>query len=158
MSPESPVHSSRFFEWRDEWTLEVGFMDEDHRMLADRLSRIARKFGDWPETARVEIDAASLLAGLDDLGHHVREHFAREEDVMRTLRYPDFPAHKSEHAILLAEYSMMVREIRESGSTLLNLSALEALKTWLMGHVLEADRQLAEFLKNAENGSGGRTD
>lgn len=152
------MHPSRFFEWRDDWTLDVGFMDEDHRMLAGMLSRIAREFGDWSGTVPRETDASALLTALDDLGCHVREHFGREEEVMRTLGYPEFPAHKSEHAILLAEYSMMVREIRESGSTRLDMSALDSLKTWLMGHVLEADKQLAEFLKDGENGSGGKVD
>ena len=143
----------RFFEWRDCWTLEVGFMDDDHRLLADVLNRIARDFGDWsgppglPGVATGR-SASDLLGALDDLGQHVRGHFQREEDVMRTLDYRDYPAHKSEHDILLAEYAVMVRGIRASGRETLDISTLETLKDWLMGHVLEVDRQLAEFLKN----------
>lgn len=150
----------RFFEWRDCWTLEVGFMDDDHRLLAELLNRIARDFGDWPDPSGIRgvgagRSASALLGVLDDLAEHVRGHFQREEDVMRTLDYPDYPAHKSEHDILLAEYAVMVREIRASGRELLDISTLETLKDWLMGHVLEVDRQLAEFLKNAPEQESG---
>ncbi len=143
-----------FFEWRDCWTLEVGFMDEDHRLLARLLNRIARDFGDWSDPSGIPGVAtgrsgSALLEALDDLAQHVRDHFQREEDVMRTLGYPDYPAHKSEHDILLAEYAVMVRGMRASGRELLDISTLETLKDWLMGHVLEVDRQLAEFLKHA---------
>jgi hemerythrin-like metal-binding protein len=150
----APAGIHRFFEWRDEWTLEVGFMDEDHRMLAGALNRLARDFGvpagiAAPASYAPGRGSPCLVAALNRLGRHVREHFLREEDVMRTLDYPDFPSHKSEHDILMAEFSMMVREVKESGDGHLDLAFLEALKTWLMGHVLDVDRQLAEFLKGA---------
>ncbi len=150
----------RFFEWRDCWTLEVGFMDDDHRFLAELLNRIARDFGDWPDPSGIPgvgkwRSTSDLLGVLDDLGQHVRGHFQREEDVMRTLDYPDYPAHKSEHDILLAEYAVVVRGIRASGRKALDISTLETIKDWLMGHVLEVDRQLAEFLKNAPEQESG---
>jgi hemerythrin len=142
-----------FFEWRAEWTLEVGFMDDDHRMLADMLNGLARRFG-RVGASNVDMSVgrdrgqSALLEALGELGKHTREHFQREEDVMRTLRYPDLVSHKSEHDLLLAEYTVMVREIRESGQADLGIDALESLKQWLMGHVLEFDKQLAEFLQN----------
>jgi len=152
----APVPLACFFEWRDDWTLDVGFMDEDHRMLADMLNRIARDFGERSGTspsrkASPGENAAAMFTALDELAAHAREHFHREEDVMRTLGYPDFAAHKSEHGMLLAEYSVMVREIRESGETHLDMTTLDALKQWLMGHVLDVDRQLAEFLKRTDD-------
>jgi hemerythrin-like metal-binding protein len=148
-APELPP---RFFEWRDDWTLDVGFMDEDHRLLASMLNRIARDFGAWPGTLPRDGDAPVMLAALEDLGRHVREHFGREEEVMRTLGYPDYPAHKGEHTMLLAEYGVLVREIRGAGQAALDVSELNALKAWLMGHVLDADRRLADFLKSPDNG------
>jgi hemerythrin len=135
-------------------------MDEDHRALAGILNRLARDFGVSPGTAARKVRASRhgspcLIAALNRLGKHTREHFLREEDVMRTLDYPGFPAHKSEHDMLLAEFSMMVREIRESGQGRLEMVHLEALKAWLMGHVLDVDRELAEFLKGAVEGAAG---
>jgi hemerythrin len=142
-----------FFEWRDEWTLEVGFMDEDHRLLAERLNALGCQFGcredqgggASPPTA---LRRTALLSALDELGREVRDHFQREEEVMRTLAYPGLTAHKAEHDLLLAEYRLLVREIGDSAKTYLDVETLDSLKQWLMGHVLDMDRDLAAFLKN----------
>ena len=51
-----------FLVWRDEWTLDVGFMDDDHRALAGMLNRIAGEYGMWAAP-----DRANLGALFDDL-------------------------------------------------------------------------------------------
>jgi hemerythrin-like metal-binding protein len=138
-------------QWREEWTLEVGFMDEDHRHLADLLNAIARDWG-LPRGLGASGTGGTapeeFLARLEELADHTREHFRREEDVMRTLRYPDLPGHKSEHDLLLAELTVTLRRIRDSGADGLDRVMLHGLKDWLMGHVLEMDRSLADYLKN----------
>lgn len=138
-------------DWRNEWTLDVGFMDEDHRHLAALLNRLARDHGvraEAPGQPIADPGAASLHDALNALAREVRQHFHREEEVMRTDAYPDFGAHKADHDLLLAELSVLMRELRESGSACLTQAALEGLKDWLMGHVLDFDRPLAEFLKH----------
>jgi len=140
-------------EWRDQWTLDVGFMDEDHRALAHRLNHIAREW-EVPQDglappARHRAEALEhLVEALEELAVHVREHFEREEEVMRTVDYPEMVAHKGEHDLLLAEFRVTIRAIRDAGVAGLDRQTLESMKDWLMGHVLEVDRRLAEFLKN----------
>lgn len=139
-------------EWRDQWTLDVGFMDEDHRALARRLNEIAQDWGLSPDGIPPASQGAELLeclmAALEGLAVHIREHFEREEEVMRTVDYPEMAAHKGEHDLLLAEFRITIRTIREAGVAGLDQLTLESMKDWLMGHVLEVDRRLAEFLKN----------
>jgi hemerythrin len=139
-----------YLEWRDEWTLEVGFMDEDHRELAAMLSRIARDYGPPAAGSAHPIrqsDAPPLADALAELAAHTRAHFEREEEVMRVDDFPDLPRHKNEHDLLLAELSVTARELREFEAQWLGLDLLDSLKDWLLGHVLEMDRELAEFLK-----------
>ena len=146
-----PAHPG-FLDWRDEWTLDVGFMDEDHRSLAALLSRIARDYAP-PATAAYAIrrpDAPPLTDALAELAAHSRAHFEREEEVMRVDDFPGLRDHKSEHDLLLAELSMTVRELRRSGAQWLSQDLLDGLKDWLLGHVLEMDRELADFLKNPQ--------
>lgn len=160
-APLPHPHGRPLLDWRDEWTLDVEFMDDDHRHLAALLNEIARRWGPRGEDARLSADRGVpelLLNLLDDLGSHTREHFSREEAVMRTLRYPDLPAHKSEHDLLLAELTISVREIRERGSATIDFETLHGLKDWLVGHVLEMDRPLAAFLRGVRDdgiGDGG---
>jgi hemerythrin-like metal-binding protein len=138
-----------FFEWREQWMLDVGFMDEDHRNLADLLNTLARRYGRSDRPARRGTsERTELLEALEELGRQTRDHFRREEEVMRTLAYPGLATHKAEHDLLIAEYRAMVREISRSGSDRLEIETLEALKQWLMGHALDDDKELAVFLQH----------
>lgn len=137
--------ASPFLEWRDEWTVEVGFMDEDHRRLVALVNRLARDFGPHPAPSW---EGPSLAQALDELVQAARAHFHREEEVMRTDGYPDFDDHKADHDLLIAELSVLARELLESRTYRLDAAALDALKDWLLGHVLDVDRRLADFLKH----------
>lgn len=148
-----------FLEWRPTWTLDVGFMDEDHRGLVVLLNRLARDYGPrvGPDLFPVRCPEAPPLAeALAELDRRARAHFHREEEVMRVDGYPGLPEHKSEHDQLLAELSILGRGVRESGRQSLDAELLESLKDWLLGHMLEQDRELAEFLKRpGPPGEGG---
>jgi hemerythrin len=137
---------TRFFPWRDEWTLNVDFMDRDHRALAAQLSRLAEDLEIRSDTDGGAPNAVRLIVGLEEFGVLIRRSFRREEDVMFEADYPRLAEHKVEHDLLLAEYAAMMRELRSVGSTRLDLGALAALKQWLIGHALDADKSLAEFL------------
>ena len=153
--PHKQAHAG-YFEWRDEWSLEVGFMDEDHRALAAMMSRIARDYGP-PAAASAHLirqsDAPPLTDALAELAAHVRAHFDREEEVMRVDNFPGLWDHQNEHNLLLAELSVTTRELRDSRAQWLSLELLDGLKDWFLGHVLDMDRELAEFLKNPRSAS-----
>ncbi len=128
-------------------------MDEDHRCLAAILNHIAPDLcscadGGW----NWAIDAR-LLSRLETLGAHTREHFRREEQAMRDSDYPAFAQHKAEHDLLLAEYTVMLRDICSAGLQSLELGTLEALKQWLIGHVLDDDKALADYLLSNADGA-----
>jgi len=137
--------TTRFFRWRDEWILNVDFMDRDHRSLAAHLSRIAQDLENRSDSG-VAPDPARLVAGLEAFGVRIRGSFRREEDVMSEADYPRLAEHKVEHDLLLAEYAAMLREVRSAGGARLDLGGLAALKQWLIGHALDADKSLAAFL------------
>jgi hemerythrin-like metal-binding protein len=136
-----------FLVWRDEWTLDVAFMDDDHRFLASRLNRIAPDLRRCASGSASEIVANRLNRKLHVLGEHTREHFRREEYAMRETDYPGLVEHKSEHDLLLAEYTILMRDIQDAGlSGGMNMGVLDALKEWLIAHVLDDDRSLADYL------------
>jgi hemerythrin-like metal-binding protein len=131
--------------WQDTWTLHIDAMDGDHRALVALLGEIARRFTPQPDEAADAGGHEALMAALEDLGDRTREHFRNEEELMRSIGYPDLAAHRSEHALLVAEYVEMVRELRQQGVTRLEEETIAALRSWLVAHILGADRDLAEF-------------
>jgi hemerythrin len=147
-----------FFRWREQWCVGIEALDSDRRALAAILNHMALRFGEREDAA----DNGAILARrhgrapsalrywLDALRERAREHFAREEALMRATRYPDAGAHGGEHALMLAEYTALVRGIVARGEERLRLTDLEALKQWFMGHVLDMDKRLGRYLR--ENG------
>lgn len=131
--------------WQDSWTLSIDAMDSDHRALVALLGDLARRFAPPPGQAADAGGHNDLMAALEELGEHTREHFRREEELMRSLDYPGLAAHRSEHVLLLAEYVEMVRELRQQGVARLEEETISALRSWLVAHILDADRDLAKF-------------
>ncbi len=153
-----------FFRWREQWCVGIEALDRDRRALAAILNHIALRFGERSEARNQEPtdlnatvnapDAIGIAGGpaalrywLDVLGERAREHFAREDALMRATHYPDTAAHVSEHALMLAEYTVLVRSISARGDERLHLGDLDALKQWFLGHLLDLDKQLGAYLR-----------
>ncbi len=144
---------AKILTWREDWTLRIDTLDDDHRAIVDILLDIAGRFGtdsQCPQGQRPQAekgsggDADRLFAALDRLGSVTREHFRREEEFMRTINYPHLAEHRSEHALLMAEHTALKRELRERGVERLGAMELNDLKNWVVAHILGADRGFAE--------------
>lgn len=140
-----------FFRWREQWCVGIDALDRDRRAIAAIVNHIALRFGECngpglqaPSTAGAP---SALRYWLDALHQRVREHFNREEALMRLTHYPDTAEHAGEHALMLAEYTALVRDIIARGDERLRLEDLEALKQWFMGHVLDMDKHLGRYLR-----------
>ena len=64
---------------------------------------------------------------------------------MRSIDYPDLGAHRCEHALLYAEYVEMVRDLKRQSITRLESETVTSLRRWLMGHMLGADKEYADY-------------
>jgi hemerythrin len=152
ISPNSEAPIVKILTWRDEWTLGIDTLDDDHREIVDLLLEMAHRWGketESPEICAEGIDAANdytedLYSALERFGTAARRHFQREEEFIRTIDCPGLPDHQSEHALLMAEFTDIVRDLRERGVTKLGPQDLEALKQWVIAHILGADRKFAE--------------
>ncbi|MFD2113997.1 bacteriohemerythrin [Thiorhodococcus fuscus] len=134
---------SKLLTWRDEWSLHIDVLDKDHRALIERLSDICVRF--CPEaSAGRSGDAMALLDALSQLGDEMRQHLQREEDFMRAFDYEGVGEHQSEHALLLAEFTALLREWRAEGLHVFDESTQSVLSDWLLAHILGADREFAD--------------
>lgn len=145
---------AKILTWREDWTLRIDPLDDDHRRIVDLLLDIALRFRDEPDAAGrgdfgdTGVDPGGeggLYDALARLGEFTRNHFRREEEFMRTIDYPGLAEHRSEHALLMAEHTAMVRELRARGAERLAPEDLENLKHWVVAHILGADRGFADF-------------
>lgn len=144
--------------WRDEWCLGIDVLDADHRALIGHLIDISLRF--CPQAAMpmgihggIRIPGGSVFAGsgpadlvgaLAAFGEKVRAHFRREEAFMRAIDYPQAAEHEAEHVALMTEFGSMLREWRAHGITVLDETAQERVRHWLISHVLQSDREFAK--------------
>jgi hemerythrin-like metal-binding protein len=134
---------TRLLTWHDEWSLNIDVLDAEHRGLIEHLADICRRFG--PEASpRRSGDAFALIDALTDFGEAVREHVKREEELMEAIGYEDIAEHRTEHALLMAEYADQLRHWRAEGMNVFGEDAQEDARDWILDHILGADRDFAK--------------
>jgi hemerythrin len=148
--------------WQDTWNTRIDLLDTEHRELVEMLHELTQRFtraagsahqyanaldedSAPPDGAGLSAQHDALMAALDRLGERAREHFQHEEEFMRTINYPDLGAHRSEHVLLLAEYTEMVRDLKKLSITHLDPETVGALRRWLVGHMVAADKEYADY-------------
>jgi len=129
--------------WRDEWSLHIEALDKDHRALIERLADICLRFCPEASAGRAG-DAMAMLSALAELGEQVRAHFRREETFMQALGYEGLAEHRREHAMLMAEFTAMMREWRADSLHVFDAMMQGVIRDWLLAHILGADRDFAE--------------
>ncbi|MCB9957884.1 MAG: hemerythrin family protein [Rhodospirillaceae bacterium] len=125
--------------------LGVSEVDRDHHELETLLAQLS--------IASVDGNREHFTKLFNDMIEHSRDHFAREEILMRKGRCPSLELHSQEHkAILdrLARYAHALMLKRQ----LLRLDEIRALGTWLQRHADTADKNMAAHLRRHYAPSG----
>ncbi|MCX7151086.1 MAG: bacteriohemerythrin [Proteobacteria bacterium] len=119
---------------------EVGddFIDAQHRMLVNIISRLAgliEKKGSAEAVARV----------MHEIRKYAEFHFASEECFMFEIGYPGLALHEAVHSKLLGELSVRIGRVihhKASGEEVLSY-----LYAWLAGHVEHEDSKYMAYLR-----------
>lgn len=90
-------------------------------------------------------DYITLSGILERLAAYTREHFQREEDLMQSIAYPRYKAHKEQHRKLLERVTDLQQELNRARE-MVALETAELLRFWLSSHILLSDKHLADTL------------
>ena len=144
--------------WQESWTLGIELVDAEHQSLVDSVNQLAARFtldpaqaaeslgvAGWDTPGDPEANHVALISALEALAEQAREHFKHEEALMRAIDYPDLASHRSEHALLLAEYIEMVRDLDRQSLIHLESETVQSLHHWLVGHMVGADKDYANY-------------
>lgn len=130
------------FVWRDRYRLGVDEMDDEHKILIEKINTLVSGINEGQALA-------SLKKAFTDLADYTTEHFRDEENFMASIGYPQLPNHKIIHRKLLDQVAAFGSRF-DDGS--LNTSELVAfLNDWLIKHILGVDMRYAEFHKTGES-------
>jgi hemerythrin len=124
-----------YLTWSNDLAVGNNFIDGDHQKLIDMVNRLHELMS---EGKGKEV----LGKVLHNLITYTQEHFRREEDLMRKIRFPGLADHKAEHEKLLGQVLELQAKF-ESGAATLSIQVLHFLRDWLINHIGKSDKELA---------------
>ena len=130
-----------FIEWNPSLDVPHEKINEQHHTLVEAVNRLH-------EAVTSGAPDKSLTDLLLFLTNYVGQHFADEEDLMKSVDYPHYEEHRDIHRKLFlqvqARTGALIRGEAVDGPEL-----LEFLKTWLTDHILGTDAEMAKFVTDA---------
>ncbi len=118
--------------------LGVAEIDADHLKIADLLDAL---LGSQIDNA----DAAFSLIHLSNLVDAMCEHFVREEEIMRSVKYHRIQDHKHEHDNFMQNLSTILNN-NETDNSQITIDTITMIRDWKFEHIYAHDKPLAEFI------------
>lgn len=122
----------------DDYLIGLPAIDDDHRQLVQTINRIG-----------AEIEEASYALCVElfgDLEAAAEAHFAREEEILGGLRYPDIERHRAYHAELIRR----LRELQRLGESKIAKEALferfAKMADFVVDDIIRGDLEFKAFL------------
>jgi hemerythrin len=127
-------------EWDNSLSIGVKLIDEQHKMLIQRLSDLSRAI----EMTQGEVKIATTLDFMVD---YTDFHFTAEEKHMAEQNYQGLEYQKQQHAEFKSLLKQLVDDFEEEGPTkALSTSINIFLLNWLTKHIKGVDHKFGEFL------------
>ena len=116
------------------FVLGVAAMDATHREFVELVNRLGT------------CDRDRFVESFPALVSHTRAHFAAEEGMMETSRFPAIAEHRSEHARVLGDLEHLGTQLAKGRVRLARAYVSEQLPDWFALHAETMDSALAGHL------------
>jgi hemerythrin-like metal-binding protein len=119
--------------WDDSISVKVSEIDQQHKRLIGLINDLhdaMRRGKSQEKTGKI----------LTDLVEYTKEHFTREEAIMRKVGYPDLENHMRIHRELIGKVNEY-KHAYESGDSLITMEIMDFLKSWLINHIKGVDKK-----------------
>lgn len=128
------------FAWKDEYSVAVERLDEDHKKLFRLLNEL------YETTMQIK-GAIDPLPVIDQLREYSQYHFLAEEQYMRDCAFAELAAHRESHRDFKRRIDDLYLQCRDNRSDATR-DLIVLLGNWLLHHVLEEDRRYSTFKKD----------
>jgi hemerythrin len=117
-------------------------VDGQHKNLFKLINNLNLDLSD-KESKHLYNEAMEILSA------YVSTHFMTEEDLMKTISYPDYESHKLEHDSLKEQSEKLIKLFR-LGKVDLTATISKFLSDWLKNHIQVIDKKMIDWLKGQE--------
>jgi len=124
--------------WSDHYSVGVKAIDKQHEGLVNALNDL--------HAAMISGQARTVTGPLlHKLVSYTRDHFAAEETMMSSVRFPGLAEHKIKHRNLTEQVEEFVGRF-EDGESTLSVPLMTFLRDWLTTHILKEDKEYGPWL------------
>jgi len=126
-----------FIEWKNEYSVNVAEIDEQHRQLVVMINRLH-------DGMKARQGQSVLKETLADLASYAVGHFGTEEKYFNQFGYPSAPVHKIEHDRFVGKVVQYKKDF-DSGKVMMSMDVMDFLKNWLVSHIQGSDKKYSTF-------------
>ena len=121
------------FIWQSDYDIGHPMVDKQHQYLFELANNILEA------KTKSEMTKYVML-----LYKYVREHFRAEEALMKDIGYPEYPAHKKIHDMLLDKMVGISENINRGNWD--NDDIKVFMRDWILDHILVKDKVLGKYI------------
>jgi hemerythrin len=125
--------------WNESYSVQIDELDKQHQKLFDLINNFKQML--LSNTA-----SSPIMNIISEVKRYALMHFACEEKVMLEKGYSNIENHKLKHAEFNEKFSFYEDRLLK-GRAILPNDIADFLQNWLTSHILEEDKQYAEFYK-----------
>jgi hemerythrin len=125
--------------WREDYRVGIPLIDAEHL----HLFKLINEFHDRYRSGDMH---RQILLVLNRLVEYAEEHFQHEEALMREIEYPRLERQQDLHAKLYSSIFTLNEKLSLDGARA-DAETLRFLKHWILGHILEEDMDIGDFLR-----------
>lgn len=119
-------------QWSDYFSIKIKEMDEQHKKIISMLNSLVDLGRDK------SLSAVGII--IDQLVKYTKDHFLKEEDLMKKHEYPELSAHKLLHTNLIQTVDNLKKK-HSAGDPELVVDLSILLNDWLAEHILVEDKK-----------------
>jgi hemerythrin len=126
--------------WRNEFSVGVAEMDEQHKKLLGMINRLIEEQHSLTDPKTI----AELLTAMTD---YAQIHFRAEEYLMAEYGYDQKANQEKMHQAFI-DKTISFYSATDIGPNILSTALLDYLGSWLVSHILREDMKYKEFFRS----------
>lgn len=127
-------------EWDNSLSIGVEIIDEQHKMLIQKLQDLSEAF-------KVGLEQNKMLKTIDFMIDYTDFHFSEEEKLMAENNYPGLEIQKSQHTEFRETLDHIQEDYMDEGPTKALATSINVfLLNWLRQHITVSDVQIGKYL------------
>jgi len=127
--------------WSPTFSCGIKIIDDQHKTLINLINDLYNHF-----TGNEEEERDFQKKVFEQMEKYIKVHFATEEKILNTTKFPGYALHKVAHDDFVVNYENAIRDF-ESRKRFSIAVFTRFLKDWVLSHIAVMDKQYFEYFK-----------